>query len=168
MKYTKLTLLTAVCIFLLSFTVHKYYVSTTEVTYSSKAKSFQITSRLFIDDVERTLNERYGINCQLDSDKEFKDAEKYLSLYFQEKFKIYLNGKQTPYQFLGKEYDTDLIKCYIEIPNINKADMKSVTVENSVLFEMFPEQQNIVHIKMNNSVKSFILTRENKKALLKI
>ncbi|GLB52203.1 hypothetical protein NBRC110019_12420 [Neptunitalea chrysea] len=153
---------------LFSFAMHKYYVSTTNVNYSSKDKSIQIISRIFIDDIEQTINERYGINCQLDSDKELKEAHSYLKKYITQKFKLYINGKETPYNFLGKEYELDEMKCYLEVPNINIATIKSIAIENTLLFDMFPEQQNIIHFKLNEKVKSFVLSRDNTKALLKI
>ena len=34
---------------------HKFYVSTTDIVYKSEKKSIQITTQLFIDDIERLL-----------------------------------------------------------------------------------------------------------------
>ena len=47
---------------LFAFTAaHKFYVSVTNVTYSEKNEALQITSRVFIDDLEEVLKERYDI-----------------------------------------------------------------------------------------------------------
>ena len=49
---------------LFAFTVaHKFYISVTNVGYSDKDKSLQITSRIFIDDMEKALMERYDIRA---------------------------------------------------------------------------------------------------------
>ena len=45
---------------LFAFTaMHKYYISVTQVNYVQEKQSLQITSRIFIDDFENLLRERY-------------------------------------------------------------------------------------------------------------
>jgi len=40
---------------------HKFYLSVTQVNYSEKEHSLQMTSRIFIDDLNNLLLKRYGI-----------------------------------------------------------------------------------------------------------
>jgi len=42
---------------------HKYYLSVSNVSYSTKAKALQMVSRYFIDDLEDVLNERMEKRC---------------------------------------------------------------------------------------------------------
>ena len=44
--------------------------------------------------------------------------------------------------------------------------MKSIEVENDLLTEFFEEQQNVVHLRIGDTKKSFILVRENNKGML--
>ena len=148
--------------------LHKYYVSVTDITYSEEARSVQIISRYFTDDLDNLLKERFGIEARLMSDEELKDANFYIEKYLKDKFRIYINGELKSFKFLGKEYDTDLTKCYLEIENIDPGNLRSVRVENEVLFELFEEQQNIIHLKFPGKKKSFLLHRGNYKALLNL
>ncbi len=160
--------LTAVVFFLCtSFTAHKFYVSITQINYSEKDHSLQITSRLFIDDIERTLNDRYGLDTKLATPKELENTNIYLEKYFKTRFKVNINNANITYNFLGKEYDTDVMKVYIEIPNIQKEELHTVEITNTLLRDEFPEQQNIIHFKIGDYLKSFNLMNNNDKAMLK-
>nr|WP_299383886.1 DUF6702 family protein [Allomuricauda sp.] len=154
---------------LLSFTTaHKFYLSVTNVVYSEKNSSFQITSRIFIDDLEAVLEERYGIDAELATDKESKVSDTYIEKYLKTKFTIALNEEVSSYKFLGKEYDSDMIICYLELEDVDLAQLHSITIQNEILTDLFEEQQNIVHLKWKDRKKSFVLIKENNKGMLNL
>lgn len=152
---------------MLSFTVlHKYYVSLTEIEFVEEKKSVQIISRVFIDDFERLLKERYDNNITLAIDNEKESVDFYINKYFEEKFKLKINDQPQAYKFLGKEYEEDIMLCYFEIENIDH--IATIQVVNRVLFEIFPEQSNIIRLKINAIDKKILLTKENDKGLLNL
>jgi len=146
--------------------VHKYYISVTNVSYSEKDQAIQIISRVFIDDMELLLKERYALQANLATDKESDDTDMYLEKYFNLKFGVTINESKASCKFLGKKYEDDLMLCYIEIPNVNNKELQSVEIQNEVLIDLYEEQQNIVHVKINGDKKTVILTRENNKGML--
>ncbi len=151
---------------LLSFTeLHKYYVSVTEVEYVKEQKAVQITSRIFIDDFEKMLRERYDKDITLAIDDEKSTVNFYTKKYLKEKLKIMINEQEVEFKFLGKEYEDDIMISYLEIENIDI--ISSIKVANQVLFDVFPDQQNIVRFKINSKNKSFLLTKESDKGMLK-
>ncbi|MAU15348.1 MAG: hypothetical protein CMH46_07390 [Muricauda sp.] len=169
LKKAKIMLLPLAMLLFLSFTsVHKFYVSVTNIAYAEKDNAFQITSRVFIDDLDRLLEERYGINAQLDTPDESKMADAYIEKYFRSKFVVEFNGEPATYTFLGKRYDTDVVICYLEIPNVNLSEVKTMSVQNEILTDLFDEQQNVVHVKWKENKKSFVLIKENNKGMLNL
>ncbi len=153
----------------LSFTTsHKFYVSVTNMVYSEKDSAFQITTRIFIDDLEQVLEERYGIQAKLATDEESKITDDYIKKYFNAKFAIALDNKNVDYGFLGKRYDNDFVICYLELTDVDLTNVKSITVQNEILTDLFEEQQNIVHVKWKGQKKSFVLIRENNKGMLNL
>nr|WP_299000690.1 DUF6702 family protein [uncultured Allomuricauda sp.] len=153
----------------LSFSVaHKFYVSVTNVKYSEKDAAFQITSRVFIDDMEDLLSERFGITAKLATNDELDDANTYIQRYFLQKFVVEINGEKVDYDFLGKTYDNDVVILYLEIPNVQLSETKSIAIQNEILTDLFDEQQNIVHFKCKGQKKSFVLIRENNKGMLNL
>ncbi|MDN3666309.1 DUF6702 family protein [Algibacter miyuki] len=156
-------LLTAITFF--SFTtVHKYYISVTQVEFVKEKQSVQIISRLFIDDFETVLRNSYGENITLAGKNEPDSVNEYMFKYLKDNVLVSINKKKVYFKFIGKEYDGDIVRCYLEIENIS--DIKAFEISNKLLFDVFNEQQNIVKTKINSKQKSVILTEENNTALL--
>ncbi len=149
-------------------TVHKFYVSVTNVRYSEKDGAIQITSRIFIDDFENVLQERYGFDAELATKKESEEADAYIEKYLRAKFAVEINGENVSYNFIGKKYDADVMICYIEVPKINLASTKSIQITNEILTDLFDEQQNIVHFKIDGKKKSFVLLKSDTKGMLNL
>lgn len=151
-----------------SFSAHKFYVSVTQVNYSESDKSLQITTRIFIDDFEDALKKKYGKTLKLATPDELPDSNVFINEYLLQNLAIRINGKSVMPVFLGKEYENDVIKCYLEVEHIQLKKLKSIEIKNRILFESFDDQNNIVHFKINKLRKSFSLYRENDKGLLKL
>ncbi len=147
---------------------HKFYVSVTNINYSEKDRSLQITSRVFIDDFEKVLEERYGIEANLSTESESKLADEYIEKYLRAKFVMYIDAKVKEYQFLGKKYDNDIMICYLEIPELDLDKIKTIELQNELLTDLFDEQQNVVHFKIKGKKKSFVLIKENNKGMLNL
>lgn len=148
---------------LFAFSVHKYHLSLTKMVLNNE--SLQITMRCFIDDMETVINKTENIKSELDTDRELKEIDKYLKIYLLKNFKVKLNNKQRKLDFIGKEYEKDIVYFYFEIDSIN--EIKNIEVENNILLETFDDQQNIIKIDINNQKKTFYLKNSNHKELLK-
>lgn len=149
-------------------TAHKFYVSVTNIAHSEKDQALQITTRLFTDDMDALLKERYDLEAALGTKKESPLADAYLEKYIRAKFGLEINGKPHSFKFLGKRFDTDVMVCYLEVPGISLDTLQSVQVQNEVLTDLFEDQQNLVHIRIKDIKKSFVLVRENNKGMLNL
>ena len=92
-----------------SFYMHKYYLSVTDLTYNEEEKSVQMITRLFYDDLEAVLQERYDKNLEVNQDAEQKEIDYYLSKYLSKKLKITINSVDQELHYLGKEYEDCLL-----------------------------------------------------------
>lgn len=167
MKFRKIAIVFLV-IPLLAFTAHKFYVSVTTVAYSEKDDALQITSRLFIDDLEAVLLERYGIQANLATANEHEQLDTYLEKYLNTKLHFEIDGVAKTFEVIGRTYEDDVCIFYLEIAAINLPSVQSVQIENELLTDLFDEQQNIVHFKINGTKKSFVLLKSNTKGMLKL
>ncbi|WP_299119599.1 DUF6702 family protein [uncultured Winogradskyella sp.] len=143
---------------------HEYYVSVTEIKYAEEQQSLQIISQIFINDFEKLLQERYDQNIKLAPDSDSKLIEKYMQRYLADKLKIKVNDGVVKFKYIGKEYKDDITYCYLEIENVS--EIKSIEITNRVLFDILPEQQNIVRLKLLDKNKSFLLQPYNDKCML--
>ncbi len=130
---------------LFSLTIHKLHLSLTKVVYKPESKTIQTTMRLFIDDIETAINTKYQIESEMDTDREVKNLDELLQNYISENFSIIINNQKIPLHYLGKEYDQDIVYIYFE-NNIN-SNIKSISVENKILFNIYNDQQNLVKIR---------------------
>ncbi len=164
LKFLRLVFLLSFVPLIASFTAHKFYVSITKIEFSEEEQSVQIITKLFIDDIEDVLQARYSASISLDIEKETPADADFLKKYVLQKLKIAINGKDVVLDYLGHEYDNDVVKIYMEVEDIS--ELKSIAVENKMLMELFEEQQNIIHVKRFKKRKSLILDLDNPKGLL--
>lgn len=154
-------MLAAICI---SAGVHKYYVAVFQLNYVPVKKEVQITSRIFIDDLEAAFVKKYKKKFYMGAANEVSDANDYLKKYFAEKMHIKINGKEKTIKFLGKETEDDILICYYTVPA--ESAVKSLWVSNTTLMEMFDDQQNIIHGNVKGNKKSLLLTNGTVEGLL--
>ncbi|MHB0756309.1 DUF6702 family protein [Polaribacter sp. M15] len=150
---------------LISFTTHKYYLSLTQINYKSEAKSIQIIINVFMDDIETALNSDNNIDLQLTTKRELKNNDVYFEKYIKEKLFFKVDGTTKNFNYIGKEYDGDLVFFYLEIENINQ--VHSIDITNNILTKHFPKQQNLIKSKVGTKNKSVLLTKEDNSAQLK-
>lgn len=146
-------------LFGLASILHPIHLSVTEITHSEKDKALQITSRIFIDDLEVSI-QNYLKDDALDilKPKNGKTTDQLVSDYVLKHLKVNVDGKAQSLKYLGHEIEDLAIICYIEIPNIKK--IKSIDVSNDVLMETHRDQSNLVHVNYKEKVKSVRLVKE--------
>ena len=166
MKSNLKTIIFCLLIFTLisGFVVHKFYVSTTKVEYAKEKKSIQIISKIFVEDLEQVLQERYSSRVQLDPKIETELDQNYLIEYVLQKLKFKVNGNDAPLIYIGKEYDIDILNIYFEIEDVEL--LESIGIENKILLDLFPEQQNIIHFSNEKNKRNLILDKNRPNGLL--
>ena len=135
---------------------HKYYVSTTLIDFDLKTKSFEITLKVFYDDLEQAL--------EIDSKTiDYKQDYEYLTnlyqTYLEQNFQLRINSETININYLGFEKKRDQINLYMEINNELEED--NISIKNSILFNLFPNQKNIILIRKGDFRKSFVQDKYN-------
>jgi hypothetical protein len=137
---------------------HEFYLSVTEIEYKKDAGTFQIISRVFIDDFQKVLNKRYGKNISLSHEKETGDVENSINKYLSQKLQIQINGEKFQLNYLGKEYEGDQLILYVEVENV--PDFNRIEVTNAILTDLYDDQKNVVHVKKGEQLKSLLLEKD--------
>lgn len=165
MKCMKIAFVLLLFPLLTASTAHKFYVSITKIEYVKEKQSLQIITQIFIDDVEDVLQQRYDPTLSLATKKETETDVELLTKYIHQKLKIKVNGEPVELKYIGREYDIDIVKSYFEVKGIK--EIEEIEIDNTVLMDLFEEQQNIIHLKTSSKRRSLILDRDNPKGLLK-
>lgn len=150
---------------LTSFSVHKFYVALYQVNYAPEKKMLQITSRIFVDDLNSAVGKKYSKKINLGSENESVEDITLLKKYFSEKFYIKVNGQTKPILFLSKEMEGDVLICYFSMKEIQK--INSLEIYNAVITEGNAEQQNIMHFNVSGVKNTLLFTESTSKGMLK-
>ena len=160
-------------IFLILYTIlpfHDFHVSHTTLHYNKAQGSIEITVRVAIDDLEKTLETKSSGKLKLGSPKEKKSSDQYIKNYFDHHLKISNNEKIASYNWIGKEIAKDLhdIYLYFEIPDFNSNEnIKSITIENTLFLEESHKQINIVLVEFGVLTYNLNFTKDkNRETIL--
>ncbi len=139
--------------------VHPIHVSITEISYNTQARALQITVRLFIDDLETAVRQQTR-QPELDllAPAAGTTTDKLVAAYLQERFTVTLDGKRQSWNYLGHEKEGPALIAYIEIEKARK--FKSIEVLNGCMHEIYDDQNNIVNVNYQQTVKSLRLTAD--------
>ena len=139
--------------------LHPFHVSVCDVDFKEESKSIQVSQRIFLDDLEKALNEKYDINIAIDDKSTESYRDSIIQVYLFETLNLIIDGKVRNRNYIGNEIEEDAMWCYIEYEGIKKFETLEMT--NRVLLETFDDQANIVHFSYGESEKSVKLDKLN-------
>ena len=151
-------------LFTLAFSSHKYYLSLTQIEYNKDQDSLEVIINVFMDDIEFAINKEYSVDLRLTTKQELEDVDSYFQKYLRKNLRFLVNKELVNYNFIGKEYEGDLVYFYLEV---NVSD-RPITLEvfNTILVTYFEQQQNVIKFKNGSERLSKILSKNTNKALL--
>ena len=155
---------------LLSFVIsfHDFHVSHTTLYYNAVQDSIEITVRVAIEDLEKTLEIKSPKPLKLGSSKENKNSDLLIYNYFKNHLKISINEKTSDFKWVGKEIAKDLHDIYLffEISDGQYVDAKSIGLENTIFLEGVNKQINIVLIEFGDLNYNLTFTKDDTKKLM--
>lgn len=95
---------------------------------------------------------------KLGSEKEYPKADSLLNRYLMEHLVLFQKDAQMSWKWVGKELDGETLYCYLQVEGVYTPN--DLLVSCDLLQEVFPEQQNLVHVegeKMPTRSHTFIL-----------
>jgi hypothetical protein len=144
---------------------HPIHVSITEISYHSPTKAVQITVRLFIDDLETAVRQQTR-QPELDllAPPASTTTDALVAAYLRERFQVSLDSKLQKWNYLGHEQEGPALIAYIEIEKARK--FKTIDVRNACMHEIYDDQNNIVNVNYQETVKSLRLTTDQQSGKL--
>ena len=145
-------------VFAFGFCLHPMHVSVTEIDYDEKDRELEITSRIFIDDLEKTLqNSLKQPELDILVPKNGLTIDQMAETYLLSHIRVALDSKPQKISYLAHERDGEAFVFYILISKVKK--WRTIQVFNDVITETHDDQSNLVHVTVREKVKSMRLTR---------
>lgn len=123
--------------------LHDFFVSILTIRHKPETRTLDLTWRMTAHDIEHALST--GAELKLGSDKEYPKADSLLNRYFMEHLTLFQEDKQMTWKWVGKELDGETLYCYLQVAGVSTP--KDLIVGNTLLQEVFAEQQNLVHVE---------------------
>ena len=142
---------------------HPLYISVTEMNYNAAEKNLEISCKLFTDDFEKTLANIYHTKVDLTAPANKSEADKMVKEYIKSHLQVKLDNKAVTLEFVGFEKENDAVWSYFEVNNTTPAP-KKVTVVNTILYESYDKQMNLMHVSVGGNRKSTRLNYPDKEA----
>ena len=134
---------------------HKFYLSNTSIEFNAQTRAIEITSKIFTDDLEHAIEAqcyRYH-SLYPQSPEVFELVKKYIG----EKLSLQVAGRNVVLNFIGYSVDNDMTTLFIEG---NYFDPNQVVVNNTILLDLYSDQQNIVEVRWGGQSKREYFTRD--------
>ena len=150
-------LLCAFCLTLLSFGTHDFHTSISRMDYNAKGKSFEISIRVFTDDLERALSKDNNGQKFVVTNNDKNDA--FVEKYIRKHFALINPQKQKKaYSYVGKEQEADATWIYIEISG--QEAITGFSLQNSIMHDLFDDQINLVNLNYQGQKRSYIFKKD--------
>ncbi|MFN8352664.1 MAG: DUF6702 family protein [Flavobacteriales bacterium] len=121
---------------------HDFFVSILTIRHKPETRTLDLTWRITAHDLEHALESVAPL--KLGSDKEHPKADSLINAYFNQHL-VLMQEKQLAWTWIGKELDGETLYCYLQVDSIDSP--KDLLVQNTLLQDLFYEQQNLVHVE---------------------
>ena len=136
----------------LFFPFHDFHVTHTTFHYNDESKSMEITIKVAIEDLEKSIENKSTKKLDdLSNNQENINSEKLILEYFRNNLTFSLLDNTKEFKWVGKETSNNLhdIYLYFEIPNFDKNEnIESITIKNTLFLDLYDYQTNIVLIEL--------------------
>ena len=158
------TIVIIVLIVLSSFTLHKYFVSLSQIELNSQTNRIEIASKYFTDDLIIALEEASLKKINLGNGEQDSTTLSLLTKYFEQHVELDVNDSlSVKMNFLGYEDGFKESWIYLESDSI-PLTVKELGITNSSLFNSIERQKHMIHFKFKDFQSSDILGKDSQKA----
>jgi hypothetical protein len=141
---------------------HPFHVSVTEINHNSPDKTLEISCKIFTDDFEKTLAKLYNTKTDLGKADMKPAMDSLIKRYLISRLSVKADGRTVQFNYLGFEIDKEATYSYIEVSNVST--VRKIDVVNSIMYEQFDDQINIMHVTVNGSRQSGKVNYPDKEA----
>ncbi len=137
----------------ISPSLHDFHTSLAQVYYNKSSQAFEVTLRVFTDDLETALAQENG-NKKVDL-TDAQQADSVIAGYLNKHFAVIdRQNKKKQMKYVGKELEVDVTWIYIEIPM--GGGVEGIQIQNSILMEIFDDQVNIINFKYLSTERTYL------------
>ena len=132
--------------------LHPLYITVTEINHNAKDKTLEISCKMFTNDFEAVLEKAAHTRVDLSDAKNKAATDKLIADYVGKHLLLKVDGRPVQLQFVGSEKEEDGTWSYFQVSNISS--VKKIDISNSLLYDNFNQEINIMHVSAGGVKKS--------------
>ncbi|MBS1760396.1 MAG: hypothetical protein JST23_09760 [Bacteroidetes bacterium] len=137
----------------LPYKYHPVHIATVEIDHNATDKTLEITCKMFWDDFETILTRMNNkVKVDLTNPKAKTENNQRVFNYIKSHLKLIVDGVAVPLNFLGFEREDIIVYSYLQINNISS--VKQVDITSSLMYDVFEDQSEIIHVVVNGKRQS--------------
>ena len=129
---------------------HEYFISVLTMRHDTNEQTLDLTWQITAHDLEHALSDIAEL--KLNSAQEHPKADSLINAYFEEHLHLTQEGRSLEWRWVGREMEGENLFCYLQVEGV--LDPEGMSVANTLLQDVFEEQDNIVHLEANGRVLS--------------
>lgn len=146
------------------FPTHQFHVSKATLRYVAEREQIQLELHVFLDDLEKALEDAGAPKLYIGTKDEMPQAPRHIAAYLEKHFKLTWNGNPLPVGMLGYELSDDLQALWIYAQAKTREDLQSISIQNSILTEVFSDQKNIVKVEAGDKTTTLLTSHDRTEA----
>lgn len=131
------------------------YITVTEINHNAKDRTLEISCKAFTNDFETVLEKMAKTKVDLSAPADKKASDQLIETYVEKHLLLRCDGKPVTLHFIGSEKEEDGTWSYFQVNDIPA--VKKIDVVNSLLYDGFDQEINIMHVTVGGERKSFRL-----------
>ncbi|HZE86551.1 MAG TPA: DUF6702 family protein [Puia sp.] len=132
--------------------LHPLYITVTEITHNAKERTLEISCKVFTNDFETVLGKLTTAKVDLTTPKDKKVTDKLIADYVMKYLLLKIDGKPVALHFVGSENQQEATWSYYQVNDI--PSLKKMEITNSLLYDGFDQEINIMHVTVGGERKS--------------
>ena len=134
--------------------VHPMYFSVTNMDIDAQGRSIMFTIKMFTDDLETILHNKYNIDGWIGTPAEHRDSRRRLEEYVNERFSLVVNSGER----ITLHTDSMAIvedSMWFHMKGVAKQTIRRMEIENRLLTDFFEKQNNLIIVSIGGKEKKW-------------
>jgi len=163
---------TVFLIFIIISFLHPVHVSITNIDINTEESSIEFSTKVFQDDVVLFFEHFFDVELDLEDDSLFyREENKEVVEYFLLSVKFQFNEQHPDTLQLVNHYtedsyaDDSMVWLFFE-GKLPGTGIKSLKIENTLLFELYEDQKNMVIVNYDDHQQGYMCTSEKPEVII--
>ncbi|HHJ09409.1 MAG TPA: hypothetical protein ENK25_00770 [Bacteroidetes bacterium] len=146
---------------------HPVHVALTSIEYRNENREFNVAFKIFWDDLEKVIAEKYNVGLKLAKSDKNPEEEKLLDKYIGENFRFVVNeDREIQLVYDHKKINETAIWLYFK--GSWSGPVQKVYIYNTVMMDMFGDQTDLVIFKYGTFERGILLNTKHYEINLKL